>query len=172
MKKLSKLKIYALQILCLLFPVCVQAQQLFTQTISATPASPYSNPLGVEILPNSTVTITGPGTVVTFMYDVTVDATAKLIVQNGATIKMGNDKRIILNHYNTANPPPGAMGARLLLNNNAVITSLTSSVTGNLWRGIECTANATAMGIVMAGIKINNGTLQYASCAYTNTNPL
>ncbi len=137
---------------------------LSTQTIT-TPQT-YTN--SVEIVSGDTVTINN--TTVTFNQDVSIPQRAVLIVNN-STLKMGNDKRIILSQY-TGSFGSNINAGRIYINNNSVLTSLTSTVTGSLWRGIECVNEATIQGANSARVTINNSTIQYARCAFTNFNPV
>jgi hypothetical protein len=125
----------------------------------------YSNPGGAYIPPGNTVTVTSTGQL-TFNYNLTIDSNARLIL-NGGKVIVGDGKRIILQEANSSSA--SYPGGYLELNNNAVITSFTSLPTGALWQGIECKAAATAFAYSGAStLKINGGTIQYATCAFTS----
>ncbi|WP_288878907.1 T9SS type A sorting domain-containing protein [Pedobacter panaciterrae] len=170
MKQLINSKIkYVLVFLYLLVSGDLIAQTYIPGgTITGSPP-PFSDPLGLIIGSGNTVTI-APGANVTFMDDLTVEPDAMLII-NGATVYMGNDKRIILTQYSGTDFLYN--GGRVEITNGGKVTSLTSAATGALWRGIECKGAPWIIGSSnSAALKIDNGTIQYAQCAYTNLDPV
>lgn len=171
MKTLIQFKI-VIFLSVLLISFNTKAYDIITTTTLTGNPPPFSDPQGALIPPGNTVTI-APGAIVTFNYDLTIDSNAKLIVNSGATIKMADGKKIILQQAVSFSSGNNDFGGYLELN-NSLITSLTSSPTGGLWQGIECKAGNINLinNSIRPTLKINGGTIQYANCAFRNFDPI